>query len=262
MNKIILLTLIVFFSLTKLFTQTDQNRIFLKVAYHKINQGQTLEKNIQNQEVWKIIHTARKNAGLISGWYLFTPFQSVQSNGVNFDFITINMGFDIDKLNAFPPDLMGELLKKYPQHINLLEESRLLNTIISMAFYSVEAHAGTWGMQNQIYLFEHFKSNALKSFEYASFEQMGQKAHEERIKNGFINYWSFSKRIVPTSVGGDEFFSTISAFPSMGKIISGGYTDEIAKNSLGMSLAEAYFKAHSLRIGDMNWLATLALKVE
>ena len=45
-------------------------------------------------------------------------------------------------------------------------------------------------------------------------------------------------------------------------MISGGYTDEIAKIALGMSLAEAYFKAHSLRIGDMNWLATLALKVE
>lgn len=262
MNKLIVLTLFVSLSLTKTISQSDQNRIFMAVAYHKINPGQNLEMNRQNQEVWKIVHTARKNAGLISGWYFFTPFQSVKSPGVDFDYITINTGSAIDNLNAYPPTLIEELLKKYPQHGNLLEETGKLNTILRIEFYSVEAHAGKWGMQNQIYLFEHFKSNAPNSFEYASFEQKGKKAHEERIKNGFINYWSFSKKIVPTSIGGFEFFSTISAFPSMEKMISGGYTDEIAKIALGMGLADAYFKAHSLRIGEMNWLATLASKVE
>lgn len=74
----------------------------------------------------------------------------------------------------------------------------------------------------------------------------------------YISHWSFWKREIPTSFQGNEYFSTINVLASLTQLVKGGYTDELAKKALNMSLAEGYFKMHSLRVCDANFLAKMA----
>jgi hypothetical protein len=257
MKKLLYLILFTCLNAPLFSQQANAQQMFTYTTYHKLKPGYTIEDALKLEGILKIVHTARKEAGLISGWAVFVPYQWAKTPNVDFDYVTINWGSIIDKLTDYPLDLQAELLKKFPQFANIRADFDKAVSIERAEYYSRVVSAGELIKPDQIYLFEVYKATTQNTYDYINLEKKAVIVHEDRIKNGYISHWSFWKREVPTSFGGYEYFSTINVLPSLTQLVKGGYTDELAKKALNMSLPDAYFKTHSLRVGESNFLAKM-----
>lgn len=260
MKKLLILFACIFLNLA-LFAQAiqvDTSRVFCKITYHKINPGYTIENAIEIEKIWKIVHTARKDAGLITGYAVYLPFQWAKTPNAEFDFLTVNWGNNLDNLNSYPEEMVAALLKKYPQHANLWEKTLKIYGINHQEFYSMKSFAGDWGKPDQIYLFETMKVSESKYLEYLDLEKKGTPVHQERVNNGVISHWSFWERIAPTGYLGHIYFTTINAFPSLSRLEEGGYSEGTIKKTMNMTLPEAMSRFANLRSKDASWLVTVA----
>lgn len=241
--------------------QVDTTRIYCKLSYHKLNPGYTIENALEIEKIWKIVHSARKDAGLITGYGLYVPFQWVKTPNADFDFLTINWGNNLDNLNSYPLEMLAELQKKYPQHADLWEKTLKIYGIDRQEFFSMKSFTGEWGKPDQIYLFETMKVAESKYLEYLDLEKKGTPVHQDRLKNGIITHWSFWERIAPTGYLGHVYFATINAYPSLSRLEEGGYSEAAIKKAMNMTFAEAMSKFAGTRSKEASWLVTLADKL-
>jgi hypothetical protein len=225
------------------------------VAFHKVTPGHTIEEALTLEREWKAIHQARKDAGLISNWAVFVNYNGFKTKDVDFDYITVNYGTDVDKVGSYPEDLWQGFVKTHPSYNDLLDRTRKVTNIIRQNLSVSESSVGTF-QPNQIFVFEFMKVSGANYYTYFDFEKKMSKVHEERLKSGAISRWAFWRQILPSSDNGNAYFTTVQAFPNLSSYDKGGYTDEIAKKHFGLPLNELFKKAVNLREVETTWVAS------
>ena len=97
------------------------------VAFHKLQPGKTMDDAIAIEKQWAQLHQVRKNAGVISDWIMYVPYNGMKSEGIDFDYITVNGGTDLDKLHTYPMEIFAEMTKADPSRpFTFLMEASML----------------------------------------------------------------------------------------------------------------------------------------
>jgi len=252
-EKNLFLTLLSFLFVTMSFSQ----KLYGVVAYHKLAPGHTIDEALAIEKEWKLIHQARKDAGIISNWAVFVNYGSLTTKDVDFDYITVNYGTDLDKVGTYPTDLWQQFLKSHPSYSDLMARTAKVTNIVRQNVLANEAMIGAF-KPDQFFVFEFMKVTGANFYNYLEFEKKMAKVQEERLNAGVISRWSFWRQILPSGYQGYFSFSTVQAFPNFSSYEKGGYTDAMAKKHFGMSLNEVYKKAVGLREIETSWVATVA----
>ena len=87
----------VFFYPNKAFAQDASTTMYYTVQYMKVPLENDNEYIRLETEVWKILHQARKDAGLMDGWFLFRVL-SPSGTHTEYNYVTVNAYSSLEKL--------------------------------------------------------------------------------------------------------------------------------------------------------------------
>ena len=254
-NKLLLVLILFWGNLIYSQVPATPEKQYAFVTYHKLNTGKTIEEALEIEKIWKLVHQARKNAGLITAWEMYSVYNWNKTPDVDFDVLTVHYGSDPDKLVQYPVEMIGALLKQYPQHADLWKKTQEVYTILRGEFFVNEANVGAL-KPNQIMLIENIRVKPEHYFEYADMERKMANFHAERVKSGILSRWTFWQRLSPPVHQGRQYFMTTNEYPSVANMAQGGYTEELARKIFNMSLFEAWGKMVSLREVESSLLVT------
>ena len=256
MKKLSLLILMTLFIVTINFAQ----KTYAIVGFHKLEPGHTIQEAIALEKEWKLVHQARKEACIITNWAIFTVKGGFKTKDVDFDYISVNYGSDLDKMNNAPANFTENFMKANPSYTDIYERTGKVQKIIRQVVNVSEAIVGE-SQPDQIIVFESMKVEPKNNSAYREFEKNMAKVQEDRVKAGIITRWTCWRQLIPAMYNGNTYFTTTNSYPNYASMEKGGYTEESAKKHFGMSSAEVGNKAATLRSIETTWLATLAVKL-
>ena len=228
------------------------------VAFHKLQPGKTINDAIAVEKQWLPLHNARKAAGIISDWAMYVPYNNIKSNGIDFDYITVNGGTDLDKLTTYPMELFKDMAKTDPGLEKLVAATAKTQTILrhNMGKRLIGTAKGT--NKEHFLIFDMMK--VADGAAYEAFEQKVLKVQEERVAMGNISGWSFYKTIYPTSDDVPFNYTTLQSFDKLSKLDQAmdSYYAAIPK-ALGITPEEFVKQATAKRIITNTMLTTVAL---
>jgi hypothetical protein len=256
MKKLSLLILMTLFIVTFNFAQ----KTYAIVGFHKLEPGHTLQEAIALEKEWKLVHQARKDAGIITNWAIFSVRGGLKTKDVDFDYISVNYGSDLDKMNNAPANFTENFMKANPSYSDIFERTGKVQKIIRQVINVSEAIVGEF-QPDQILVFESMKVEPKNNNAYREFEKTMAKVQEDRIKAGIITRWTCWRQLIPAMYNGSTYFSTTNAYPNFASMEKGGYTDESAKKHFGMSSNDVINKAATLRSIESTWIGSLAVKL-
>ena len=254
-----LITLLVFAILvsTGSFAQTV-NRYTI-VAYHKLQPGKTMDDAIAIEKQWAQLHQVRKNAGIISDWMMYVPYNGIKSEGIDFDYITVNAGTDLDKLHTYPTEVFADMVKADPTAYDKLAAATAKTQTILRQSISKKVNGTTKGTdKSQFMIIDMMK--VADAAAYEAFENKVLKVHEARIEAGNISGWSLYKSLYPTSDDVSANYWTIQSFDKLSKLdqMMDSYYKAIPK-ALGISPEEFMKQATVKRTMTGTMLTKVAL---
>ncbi len=255
MKKLSLLILMTLFIVTFNFAQ----KTYAIVGFHKLEPGHTLQEAIALEKEWRLVHQARKDAGIITNWAIYSVRGGLKTKDVDFDYISVNYGSDLDKMNNAPANFT-ENFKANPSYSDIFERTGKVQKIIRQVINVSEAIVGEF-QPDQILVFESMKVEPKNNNAYREFEKKMAKVQEDRIKAGIITRWTCWRQLIPAMYNGSTYFSTTNAYPNFASMEKGGYTDESAKKYFGMSSNDVINKAATLRSIESTWIGSLAVKL-
>ena len=228
------------------------------VAFHKLQPGKTMDDAIANEKQWLPIHQARKAAGIISDWMMYVPYNGIKSEGIDFDYITVNGGTDLDKLMTYPLELFKDMTKTDPGLVKLAAATAKTQTILRHNIGKRLTGTAKGTNKEQFLLFDMMK--VADGAAYEAFEQKVLKVHEERVAMGNISGWSFYKTIYPTSDDVPFNYTTLQSFDKLSKLDQAmdSYYVAIPK-ALGITPEEFMKQATAKRIITNTMLTKVAL---
>lgn len=256
MKKLSLLILMTLFIVTYNFAQ----KTYAIIGFHKLEPGHTMQEAMANEKEWRLVHQARKDAGIITNWAIFSVYGGYKTKDVDFDYISVNYGTDLDKMNNGPANFTENFMKANPSYSDIFERTSKIQKIIRQVVNVSEAIVGDF-QPNQLIVFESMKVEPKNNTAYREFEKTMAKVQEDRVKAGIITRWSCWRQLIPAVYNGSTYFSTTNAYPNYASMEKGGYTDESAKKHFGMSASEVGNKAATLRSIETSWLGSLAVKL-
>lgn len=237
-----------------------QNR-YTMVAYHKLQPGKTMDDAIALEKQYLPIHEARKSAGIIDGWAMYVPYNNIKSEGIDFDYMTVNWGSDLDKIHLYPMELFGEILKTDPGLKKLSASTISTQTILRHSIGKKITGTAKGTNKDHFIIFDMMKVTDAAAYE--AFEQKVLKVHEERVAAGNISGWSLYKTLYPSSDEVTANYTTIQSLDKLSKLdeAMASYAAAIPK-ALGIS-PEAFMKQiPSKRQMTATMITTVALSTK
>jgi hypothetical protein len=231
------------------------------VAYHKLQPGKTIDDAIANEKQWLPIHQARKTAGIISDWMMYVPYNGIKSEGIDFDYMTVNGGTDLDKIHTYPMELFADLLKADPGFAKLAAATNKTQTIIRQSISKRVNGTAKGTNKSQFLVFDFMKVGDDAAYE--AFEAKFLKVHEARIEAGNITGWSLYKAIYPNSADVSMNYTTIQSFDKLSKVDQAwdSYLTAIPK-ALGVSAETIMKQAPAQRTLGSTMITTVALSTK
>lgn len=231
------------------------------VAYHKLQPGKTIDDAIAIEKKWLPLHEARKAAGLIGGWAMYVPYNNMKSEGIDFDYMTVNWGPDLDKIHLYPMELFTDLLKSDPGFTKLGAETAKTQTILRHSIGKKITGTAKGTNKDHFIIFDMMKVTDAAAYE--AFEQKVLKVHEERVAAGNISGWSFYKNLFPTSDEVKFNYTTVQSFDKLSKIDEAmdSYYKAIPK-ALGISPEEFMKQATVKRALNATMITKIALSTK
>ena len=242
------------------FAQTT-NRYAI-VAFHKLQPGKTMDDAIAIEKQWAPIQQIRKNAGVISDWIMYVPYNGIKSEGLDFDYITVNGGPDLDKLHTYPMELFADMVKSDPTALEKLSAATAKTQTIIRQSISKRITGPAKGTNKSHYLvFDMMK--VADGAAYEAFEEKVLKVHEARVEAGNISGWSFYKTLYPTSDDVSGNYWTIQSYDKLSKLdqMMDSYYKAIPK-ALGISPEEFMKQATVKRTMTGTMLTKVALSTK
>lgn len=247
MKNTLLFCLMLFSLNTLVLGQTKP--LYAFVAYHKLHPGKTMDDALKMEQAWKLFHQQKKEAGLITDWSIYSVWPYLQSPEINFDYVSIDYGYNMDSILQFPAHMLVKLdsaLKTVDANAAYITRSEML---------VMDAQVGTYQTHDWLWM-EEMQVRPENYQEYRSFEQKMTAVHQKRVKVGNISHWSLWRRVLPGFHNGAFTFFTLNEHPSMSAMENGAYTDDMLKSTLNMTLDETFMKASALRTISSSWILT------
>jgi hypothetical protein len=237
------------FSPKAAFSQENVPPVFALVEFMKPtpqNEGKYVELE---QNVWKKLHQARVDKGIIVGWYLYRVHYTAANDPYNYVTVTLFsdplkmenpwQGIDVSSvLNGMNVD------KVYEETLNSRElvSSNLMNRI---DFVYPEGGPGDFKYLQLDYM----KVKQGMDGDYIDTEvNLWKSIHKEFIKAGSRVGWSLWGRNFPSGYGLDFQYVTVNYFSDFSKIGTANYQDAYEKANLGMSVSEISEKTNKARL--------------
>jgi hypothetical protein len=238
-----------------------QNRYAI-VAFHKLQPGKTMDDAIAIEKQWAQLHQVRKNAGVISDWIMYVPYNGMKSEGIDFDYITVNGGTDLDKLHTYPMEIFADMVKANPTALDKLAAATASTQTILRQAISKRVNGTAKGTnKTQFLVFDLMK--VADGAAYEAFENKVLKVHEARVEAGNISGWSLYKTLYPSSDDVSANYFTIQSYDKLSKIdqMMESYSKAIPK-ALGVSAEEFMKQATVKRIMTGTMLTTVAVSIK
>jgi hypothetical protein len=232
------------------------------VAYHKLQPGKSIDDAIAIEKQWLQLHDARKAAGVIEGWAMYVPYNNMKSPGIDYDYITVNSGPDLDKLHTYPMEIFASMIKADPTGYEKLSAATAkTQTILRHSFGKKVVGTAKSTNKDHFVVFDMMK--VADGAAYEAFEQKVVKVQEERVAVGNISGWSFYKTIFPTSDDVAFNYSTVQSYDNLSKIdqATDSYYKAIPK-ALGISPEEFVKQASAKRSITSTMITKVALSTK
>ena len=81
--------------------QAQNKPLYANVAFHKLKPGHTLDEAMAIEKKWKTIHKIRREAGLISGWSVYTLSMDIKLQVLiltTFQLISLQISIRLDNI--------------------------------------------------------------------------------------------------------------------------------------------------------------------
>jgi len=203
--------------------------IIAQVDYMKIEPGGTSEY-LEVEKIWKKIHQARLDQGLITFWGLYDVMFTAENDP--YDFVTINWYTSMDKyensfsneiLKAAFPDMSDEELTK------MLERTEASRRLVNTDMYIRQATSETSPTEPAAYFVVNWMTvEPGNASDYLNMErEIYKPVHEESIKGNFRSGWSLWSRFMGNQL--QEQYATADAFSSWSQMMQEFSYEEILK---------------------------------
>ena len=234
---------------------------YTMVAYHKLQPGKTMDDAIAIEKQYIPIHEARKAAGLIGGWAMYVPYNNIKSEGIDFDYMTVNWGSDLDKIHLYPMELFGSISKTDPGLKKLAAATVSTQTILRHSIGKKITGTNPGTNKDHYIIFDMMKVSDAAAYE--AFEQKVLKVHEERVAAGNISGWSFYKTLYPSSDEVKANYTTVQSVEKLSNLdkMMDSYTAAIPK-ALGISAEEFMKQATVKRTMTATMITKIALSTK
>ena len=228
------------------------------VAFHKLQPGKTMDDAIAVEKKWLPLHNARKAAGIIDAWAMYVPYNNMKSEGIDFDYMTVNSGPDLDKLHTYPLELFADLAKNDPGLKNLVASTAKTQTILRHSIGKKITGTKVGTNKEHYLIFDMMKVSDAAAYE--AFEQKVLKVQEERVASGNISGWSFYKTLYPTSDDVRFNYTTVQSIEKLSNLdkMMDSYYAAIPK-ALGISPEEFMKQVTVKRSMSATMLTKIAL---
>lgn len=182
-------------------------------------------------EVWKKMHKARMDKGVLDGWYLYRVI-SPNGSSTEYNFVTVLVYNDTEKLAGHFENYGVDYTQILsPQEIKFaLKTPEIRNLVYEEVWQSVDGISVI--TPEKMFRFQRF--NAMKTFDdperpdYVEMETKYWKPlHQERIKMGSMLGWGLYNMIIPGGTERDYTWSTIDYYDKFIDIMQDDLNDRL-----------------------------------
>ncbi len=202
--------------------QAQGKTVYANIAFHKLKPGHSLEEAMNLEKRWKTIHLIRKEMGFIDEWAAFPIVNGYKTASVDYDYISVNVSSDLNKITQYPMDKYQELVKKDPSFANILAETEKVQSVSNNMLIKLLEGTGSSNDLNSIIMLETMKTTVSNYFNYVNFEKQMKSVHQDRIKAGEIQEWSFWQTIVPIADDSRGQFYAFTYYKDLAHLDAGG----------------------------------------
>lgn len=259
MKRLITLTLLLCAISTT--TMLAQNKpLYANVAFHKLKPGHTLDEALAIEKKWKTIHKIRKEAGLISGWSVYTIVNGYKTPSIDWDYISVNLSSDLNTIGQYPMDKYAALVAKDLSYATIGEETAKVQSINYNAIVKLIDGTASSNDLNSVISMEIFKTSIPNYFNYMEFEKQMKNIHQDRINAGEIQEWSFWQTVSPLADDSKGQFTAFTFFKDLAHVDAPSSTTiESVKKRMNLSPDQFLKKIDGLRNMTQNCLVQYAV---
>ncbi len=256
MKKLYLLRLFVLssvFFLTASLKSPIENEVpapsptYYAVQYMKVHPTMDNDYVRLETEVWKKLHQARKEAGVLDGWYMFRVL-SPAGTDADYNYVTVNVYNTREKL-AGHYESYGVDYSKFleSEEIALALKTDEIRDLVNEEVWQSE-DAILEPNPDNMYKYQRFNAMRLRpgvtGEEYANLEKKSWKpVHAARVKAGKLYGWSMVSLVLPGGTDVSYAWGTIDFFdnfvdmfdntdPYMAKVHPGKELDKVMEKTL------------------------------
>lgn len=242
------------FSFVLFFTQRAQAQdvptIYYTVQYMKVPIENDNEYIRLETEVWKIIHQARKDAGVLDGWFLYRVISPAGTN-TEYNYVTVNAYNSLEKLAGHFESYGVD----YTTILNSEQISIALRTDKIRSLVKEEV----WQLKDRVFpekIEEMYRYQVVNSMslmpgvtgnEYTELETTYWKpVHEARMNGGKLYGWGLYSLVMPGGANAPYTWGTVDFYSDF-KDIFYDYSNLMSKVHKGKESDKIYEKTNSTR---------------
>jgi hypothetical protein len=217
---IILLFLLFFFIQTVSIAQSSDTTYYLKVDYFKAQPDQISEYLHVEQELWKPIHQARVDEGIILGWTFYGVFAGEPD--VPYNYIAVNVFDDFELIDYYQ---LGELVASVYPDLDLadfFDRTRSSREVVRTEIWKVEGMISRSGEPLPFgnYAITKFYDTRGGSGKSDTLEDdFWKPVHEIRVENETLDGWANYKLLYPQGEVRHYTYSTFEFHNNLGNLM-------------------------------------------
>ena len=203
-------------------TQSNDGPLYLKVDYFKAQPDQISNYLHVEQELWKPIHQARADNGIILGWSFYSVF--VGEPDVTYNYIAVNVFDDFEKIDYYRlSDLVEEV---YPGKDldKFFDQTRSSREVVRTEIWQVNGviQDGEHALPIGNYITKNFFDSRGGSGEHAAMElDFWGGIHEVRVDREILNGWAMYTLSYPEGDARHYTYSTVDYYENLGDLTIG-----------------------------------------
>jgi hypothetical protein len=203
-------------------SQSQDGPLYLKVDYFKAQPHQITEYLHVEQELWKPIHQARVDNGIILGWSFYSVF--VGEPDVPYNYVAVNVFDDFEKIDYYR--LSDLVLDVYPDKDldEFFDQTRSSREVVRTEIWQVNGviQDGEHALPTGNYITKNFFDSRGGSGEHAAMElDFWGGIHVVRVDREILNGWAMYTLSYPEGDARHYTYSTVDYYENLGDLTIG-----------------------------------------
>ena len=225
-TSVFLIVIFCSFGFSAISAQNSSKSLYLKVDYFKAPSDQIGNYLHVEQELWKPVHQARLDLGIILGWSFYSVF--VAEPDAPYNYIAVNVFDDFEKIDYFGlNEIVAEI---YPEKdlSEFYEQTRATREVVRTEIWQVndividdENHLPIGN-----YITKNFFDSRGGSGEYEEMETgFWGGIHHVRVQQNILNSWAMYTLYYPAGDARHYTYSTVDYYQNLSDMTIGAGMD-------------------------------------